>query len=51
MRQLSLSRPPILPVVLLLGFLAGCQGATPARSPDEPLRGTITISGAWALYP
>jgi len=37
----------------LLGVAAGCGGATgePVVSTEGDLEGTITISGAWALYP
>jgi phosphate transport system substrate-binding protein len=39
--------------LLLAGFLlvAGCQKKTPEQPGPEQLQGTITISGAWALYP
>jgi phosphate transport system substrate-binding protein len=44
-----------LSIVALLGGLAGCGGAREAQTTlaggEERVRGTITISGAWALYP
>jgi phosphate transport system substrate-binding protein len=42
----------LLSCLLLAGFLlaAGCQKRTPKQSGEE-LEGTITVSGAWALYP
>ena len=40
----------ILGIVLLTG--SGCQGpSSPKSSESGDLRGTISISGAWALYP
>ena len=35
---------------MLLPLLAGCGGGATAAQGDE-LKGTITVSGAWALYP
>ncbi len=44
----------VLFIIALLGSLAGCGGAESAQSaisgPDG-VEGTVTISGAWALYP
>ena len=42
----------LLGLALLL-VVAGCgqSGATDQASPQDDLEGTITISGAWALYP
>lgn len=37
-----------LVVVTLLGLLSGCGGSV---SQGDGLKGTLTISGAWALYP
>ena len=43
----------ILLTLALLTTAAGCGGATgeSTASPEGRLQGTITISGAWALYP
>jgi phosphate transport system substrate-binding protein len=43
----------LLSCLLLASFLfaAGCQKKTDEQSGEEELQGTITISGAWALYP
>ncbi|RPI51483.1 MAG: phosphate ABC transporter substrate-binding protein, partial [Chloroflexi bacterium] len=44
----------VLTIVALFGGLAGCGGAGDARSSIagvDQVEGTITISGAWALYP
>ncbi|MGQ9599255.1 MAG: PstS family phosphate ABC transporter substrate-binding protein [Anaerolineae bacterium] len=37
--------------VLLLSAGCGVETGGPVGSPDQGLRGTLTISGAWALYP
>ena len=37
-------------LLLLLPLLAGCGGGAAGAQEDE-LKGTITVSGAWALYP
>jgi phosphate transport system substrate-binding protein len=43
----------LLSFVLLISCLsaAGCQKKTDEQSGEEGLQGTISISGAWALYP
>lgn len=41
-------------IILLVGglfFAVGCQKKTPEQSKEKELEGTITASGAWALYP
>jgi phosphate transport system substrate-binding protein len=38
-------------LLISLLFAAGCQKKTTEPSGEEELKGTITISGAWALYP
>ena len=51
-RKLKCAVPVVL-CIALLGAMAGCGGASggqPAAASDR-LQGTITISGAWALYP
>ena len=37
-------------LLVLLPVLTGCGGSAPAAQGDE-LKGTLTVSGAWALYP
>lgn len=51
MRQLRSTGAYISVLVVLVGLLVACQSGTPAPSDSEVLTGTITISGAWALYP
>lgn len=43
----------ILLAIILLGTVVGCGSSPPAseEGPGGHLEGTITISGAWALYP
>jgi phosphate transport system substrate-binding protein len=43
----------ILLTIFLLTFTVACSGSTGASSvsPEGGLHGTITVSGAWALYP
>jgi phosphate transport system substrate-binding protein len=43
----------LLSSLLLIGLLlgVGCQKRTGEQSGEKELEGTITISGAWALYP
>jgi phosphate transport system substrate-binding protein len=54
-RQFRLKRSlSFLFIIALLGGLAGCGGAGDAQSSGtgaDRFEGTITISGAWALYP
>lgn len=41
-------------IILLVGslfFAVGCQKKTQEQSKEKELKGTITTSGAWALYP
>lgn len=38
-------------LLISLLFAAGCQKKTGEQSREEELQGTISISGAWALYP
>jgi phosphate transport system substrate-binding protein len=42
-----------LRILLILGllFIPGCRKQQVKALPDDELKGTITISGAWALYP
>jgi phosphate transport system substrate-binding protein len=44
-------RVPLGLVVLAFSLLAQACGATSAPASTDPYAGTITISGAWALYP
>ena len=43
----------LLSCLLLIGLLfnAGCQKKPQDQSGEEELKGTVTVSGAWALYP
>lgn len=46
MRRISRVLVAVLTVVLVLPILTGC-----GKKVEEEFKGTITISGAWALYP
>ena len=37
--------------ILAAGLVAGCQSTGAAAQDETQLQGTLTISGAWALYP
>ncbi len=41
----------VIALVVLLPLGCGSGASGPAGSPDQGLQGTLTISGAWALYP
>lgn len=41
----------LIVALLPLLLLAGCGGTSPASGTESGPQGTITISGAWALYP
>lgn len=51
MRRLRSTGTYISVLVVLVGLLVACQSGTPVPPDSEVLTGTITISGAWALYP
>jgi len=43
----------VLNVLLVVGlvFMVGCQSRSDSRAKEGDLTGTITMSGAWAIYP
>ena len=43
--------PRFIAVMTLLGLLLGGCGRTAGQPSEGELRGTLTVSGAWALYP
>lgn len=45
-----MKRSSSVAILILIGLLAGCAAPT-APSPGDELTGTITVSGAFALYP
>ncbi len=46
----SLLRSVIL-CILLPAVISGCASTSPQEASEDELRGTLTVSGAWALYP
>jgi len=51
MRTLFPRRSLALVLVIIATTLSGCAGSSPASDESGKLEGTLTISGAWALYP
>ena len=51
MKRVHLGRVSVLMLALTVLLLPGCSQGTSTPPAGENLRGTITISGAWALYP
>jgi phosphate transport system substrate-binding protein len=43
--------PILISIALLTQLLAACSNQAAPGAADQELQGTITISGAWALYP
>ena len=51
MRKLITARPLIIAILIASVVLSACGGQAPASGGTGKLEGTLTISGAWALYP
>ena len=49
--QRSRRRPKSIVVAVLLGLLLGGCGQATGQPGEGGLSGTLTVSGAWALYP
>jgi phosphate transport system substrate-binding protein len=47
----SISRFVLVILILLASFTSGCHPTGASAEHGDALQGTITISGAWALYP